>query len=453
MLALVCFAVAFGWSESDAATAFGFTAIANVVVGLVFTLIAKGGDIGLSLRRSIVLLVLFWVLLPIMAAIPTMELDGSTGWVRAYVDASSQVTTTGAIMVDREDWPRSFFLWQAGLQWLGGYASIVLALLVLAPLNMTAPGVHRSPFLTIEKGNIAARIGPISRSMLLIYTGASLLLLLSMLASGTPRFEAVLLTMGSISTGGFVPVGQDYYTSASMFGSWFGTFGMLFGALGFAMHWDVVQRRTHYWNDLESRGLLVILVLTAILFVTLGQPFANAVQNAISLISTAAIPMGEQGFSGIPKPVLMALVLVGGAAVSTAGGVKIIRFLILFRQTAVDLSKLSHPSSTRPIHFRQMTIGPHELVGLWAYVLGYAMIIAFLVIFLGLANIDFGHASQIAIAAISNAGPSYIGPSGVPGDLSSISDPFLIGIALAMSLGRIEILAAVAILSPEFWRE
>jgi trk system potassium uptake protein TrkH len=307
--------------------------------------------------------------------------------------------------------------------------------------------------LTIEKGNVASRIGVISKIMLVLYGGASLAVFAGFSLVEVDLYTAVLLTMGSISTGGFVPSSTSFSAAAGPIGTWVGIAGMIFGCMGFALHWDVLKRRASYLKDVETTGLFALFIGAGFLFLTLGHPIAQSFQNAISLISTTAIPIGETGFREIPTPIVMALVLIGGAAISTAGGVKIIRFLILFRQTGTDLALLSHPSSSQSIRFGQMVIEPFEMVGLWAYVLGYAAVISFLVIFLGAGGFEFAEASGIAIAAISNAGPSYIPASGLAGDFTALSNPMVLGLSFAMILGRIEILAAVAILSPEFWRE
>jgi len=433
--------------------AFGFSAFVSCSIGLIFAIISRGGAIHLSTRRSIILLVVFWLTIPMLAAIPMLEIDGAQGWVRAYVGAISHFSTTGAMIADPALLPRSFLFWQAGLQWAGGYSSIVMALLILAPLNMTAPGVHRSPFLTIEHGNLAGRIGLIAWSMLVIYGGASLVVLLFLVASGLDVFDAFLVTMGTISTGGFVAESGYFPEGFGSLGSWVGSIAMLFGAISFAVHWDVVQRRTSYLKDRETIGYLFVILAAGLLVWALGKPLMPAIQSAISLLTTTAVPMDISGFSVLPEPLVMALILVGGAAVSTVGGVKIIRLMILFRQSKVELSRLSHPSSTGSVQFRQMTIGPQEMVGLWVYILGYAVVIAFVAILLGLDGIEFGEASQLAILSISNAGPAYIPENGIAGDFSALSDPVLLTLGLVMALGRIEILAAVAILSPEFWRE
>ncbi|MBL4616449.1 MAG: TrkH family potassium uptake protein [Robiginitomaculum sp.] len=452
-LSLISVGIAIGFSEPAAVMAFSFCGFVSGSIGVIFSLIVRGAEIQLSSRRSIILLISFWLFMPLLAMIPIMEVNASEGWVRAYIDTISHFTTTGARISQISQLPVSFGFWHAGLQWLGGYASIIMALLVLAPLNMTAPGVHRSPFLTIEKGNVAGRIKLICWSMLLVYGGLSLIILITMLVSGVDIYDAILVTMGSVSTGGYTSYGMDYQTVTGSIGSWVGLVGMMFGAMGFALHWDVIQFRASYHNDRETVGFLFLIIAAGMLFWALGQPFLSALKNSISLLTTAAVPMTKEGFSAIPTPVILALVLIGGAAVSTAGGVKIIRFIILFKQTSMDLSKLSHPSSTNSIKFKQVLITPQELVGLWAYVLGYAAVIALVVIALGFNGIEFADASSLTIISISNAGPAYISPDGLAGDFSTLSDYSLLLLGLVMVLGRVEILAAVAILSPEFWKQ
>jgi trk system potassium uptake protein TrkH len=287
--------------------------------------------------------------------------------------------------------------------------------------------------------------------MLIVYGGVSLVILVAMVISGTDVYDAILLTMGSVSTGGYTPSGMDYKTVTVGIGSWIALAGMIFGAMGFALHWDVLQLRASYHKDRETIGFLFLIIAAGMLFWALGQPLLSAVKNSISLLTTTAVPMTKEGF--LPVPVILALVLIGGAAVSTAGGVKIIRFIILFKQTSVDLSKLSHPSSANSIKFKQVIITPQELIGLWAYVLGYAAVIALVVIALGFNGVEFADASSLTIVSISNAGPAYTSSDGLTGSFSTLSDFSLFLLGLVMVLGRVEILAAVAILSPEFWKQ
>lgn len=430
------------------------TFLVSFVISITLWISARGGDIHLTLRRSILLLSLVWLALPLLAALPAMELAPGTSILRAWSDAISQFTTTGSIIVPLKDAPQSFWVWQTGLQWLGGFVTIVSAVLILAPLNLTAPGVHQSPLLTIEEGNVAGSLQHILLTMLLVYGGFSLALILALFLSGVTATDSLIVGFSSIATGGFLPHGDYPGTALNSGQVWIAAAGTLVGATSFALHWDVIRARASYLKDPETIGVGLLILAAALLFVlTTGQAPGRALLAAISLVTTSSLPNTTGLFDHVPHVIAMALILTGGAAISTAGGVKLIRFIMLFNQMGSDLFKLSHPSSVRPVLFRGVPVQSEAMVGLWVYVLGYAALIAFVISALGAGGVTFDKSTEIAVGAISNAGLFFTGANGNHGDLSDLSDGTLAVLALAMAFGRMEILAVLTLFSPDFWRE
>ncbi len=404
-------------------------------------------------RRAIGFMFSAWLLSPVLAAIPFVMVAPQAGFLRSYAEAMAQLTTTGGQVIALEGAHMSIVFWRAALQWMGGYASIVLALSVLAPLNLTGPGVHRSALLTTEKDGLSTRIGPLATKIALLYFFISVLFFLAFLAVGAAPFTAVIGTMGSISTGGAMPEGTVLGDIAGMKGAVIGAAAMLIGATSFALHWDALHRRASYLRDLETRGLLVMVLIGALLAWFTGTHFSAAILDSISLVTTTATPMLSGQGATFPLIVSMAIVLVGGAALSTAGGVKIIRFILLFRRSTNELFILSHPGAVQPVKFRGVTIKSEAFTGLWVYVLGYAGALGLVMVFLAAWGSDFTQAANAAVAVISNAGPSFVYGVDKAGDFSSFPVPSLMALSAAMALGRFEILAALAVFSPEFWGE
>lgn len=454
LLATLCLGLSAYWDEPDAYAAFLVTFLATGAFASVFWMVSRGGEIHLTLRRSILLLALIWFAVPLLGALPAYELVPGTSLIRAWCDAVSQFTTTASIIVPLEHAPRAFWVWQAGMQWLGGFITVVSAVLILGPLNLTAPGVHQSPLLTIEEGNVAGSLRQILLTMLLVYGGFSLAIVLFLFLTGVSATDALIVGFTSIATGGFLPHGDYPGTVLHGWQIWIAAAGMLIGATGFALHWDAIRLRASYFKDPETIGIGILIIVVAGVFVLAsGKSPDNAILAAISLVSTSSMPLTNGIFDHIPHVVAMALVLTGGAAISTAGGVKLIRFIMLFNQMGSDLFKLSHPSSVRPVLFRGVPVEPSSLVGLWVYVLGYAALIAFVISALGAGGVTFDKATEIAVGVISNAGLFFTGTNGNHGDLSNLPDGTLTILAAAMAFGRMEILAVLTILSPDFWRE
>jgi trk system potassium uptake protein TrkH len=168
--------------------------------------------------------------------------------------------------------------------------------------------------------------------------------------------------------------------------------------------------------------------------------------------ATAVWDTGVLGAGAVALPIAVAFALIGGSPVSTAGGVKFLRFFLLSRQALVELQRLAHPSSVAEVRYRGRTLPRSALIGLLVYVLGYAGVIAGLMLALGAVGASFRAAAAGAVAAVSNAGPLIT----LLGDETAThlrSEPVaLTALGAGMVLGRVEVLAAFAMLTPAFWR-
>ncbi len=447
-----------GWGlatkQGDDLAAHGFTLTVIICAALAVTLILgdrhvkhEGG-----IKSALLLMLVVWLGTPSLAAIPLMMATPGTYYALAYADAMAQLTTTGGQMIHIAADRAAMLYWRGALQWLGGYLSILLALAVLAPLYLTGPGVYRSSLLTVEKEGLVTRIKTLSVIVAITYGIASAGVMVWLLLSGASFFEAIIAMFGAVSTGGILPNVASFDAIAGRAGAWGGAMGMLVGATSFALHWELRRGKFEYFRDPETLGVLVMVGLSALALFVLGAGVGPAVLNGISLATTSAAPMTEGGTSLLPITVSMSIVLVGGAALSTAGGVKVIRFLLLFRRTSGELFKLSHPSAVMPSRFRGQIIPDSSYTNLWVYVLGYAGALGVLIVLTAAFGSDFEEASNAAIAAISNAGPAFLaGPAG-PGDFTHLPGAARMALIAGMALGRFEILAVLAILSPEFWR-
>lgn len=441
--------------QGETASVMGFSLTAILCVSFAILLFMGERSVRRPARIQSALMLMFavWLGIPALGAVPFIMAQAQTPFLTAYADAMAQLTTTGGQFLDIPAQNQAIMFWRGSLQWLGGYLSIVLALTVLAPLNLTGPGVYRSPLLTVRKDDLTSRIASLSMIVLTTYGVASAFVLVWLLLADASLFNAVIGMFGAVSTGGILPNLTSYDAIAGPIGAYGGAIGMLVGATSFAMHWELHRGRTGHATDPETLGVLFMAALAALALFMLGTPFSPAILNGISLATTYAAPMTEGGMQALPLPVIMAFVLVGGAALSTAGGVKVIRLLLLFRYTSADLFKLTHPSAIIPTRFRGQTVEVGALVNLWVYVLGYAGALGFLIIAIAAFGSSFEQSSNAAIAALSNAGPAYLAGTSNAGDFSQLSQPAMFVLSAGMALGRFEILAVLALLSPEFWRE
>lgn len=430
-------ALAVALGEADAARGLGLTSVVGVFLGAVIVAATRGVDTPASAPAALRLALLGWLTCPILAAPSLAPAAGDlTGGI---FEAFSALTTTGATVVVPETAPRSLVLWRSVLQWLGGFASLVLAVTVFAALDRRGAGIRRSTLLTVEDNNLFTNFGRASRrlgGLYAVYTLAGAVLLMG---AGASLFDALNLSMSGISTGGMTPRSEPL----SQWLGWPGTLVLalicLVGAWNFALQYEAITRRRLSRSASDLKAMLAICLIAGVVTGVVAGGWAGplATIEAVFAITTSGFQVGQGGVV-LPPTALILLGLIGGAAVSTSGGIKMPRVILLTRRAAEELSLLAHPSAAAYTRFAGRKASDEALVSVWVYAMAFPCVLGLAGVALGATGLDFETAWKVAGASLANAGPL----AGV--DYSQI--PWLAQmIACAvMVLGRLEVLAAAA---------
>ena len=386
---------AFVMTDITQAAQFAAIAAATGVVGIILIATTYNTPARETNADALLFLLLFWMIVPVIAAIPYLVLGASESVISAYFEAVSAFTTTGASTLNADDLPRSLLLWRALLQGFGGVCVATFAVVILAALNLSGTGVHRSLLFTLKKGELFERLIGIGRVIAGIYIFLAAVCFIAMDITGTPTFEALTLSLSAMSTGGLTPrsgplaayVGPVSATILGIF--------CLLAAMNIAIIWDVLRLRrlrnfVTLLKNYEHRGLFVIttlLLLFGILYVGAGHAFTVIIES-VYFVSTAGFDYNVIGLEMLPPVILIAVALIGGSALSTAGGVKIIRILLLFRHLGTDMSRLTHPSRVVPVSFKGQHIPDRAFLSIWMYFFGYTLFFAFGILMLGRSGVS-----------------------------------------------------------------
>ncbi|MEM7730875.1 MAG: potassium transporter TrkG, partial [Pseudomonadota bacterium] len=156
----------------------------------------------------------------------------------------------------------------------------------------------------------------------------------------------------------------------------------------------------------------------------------------------------------VPAPILIATALIGGSALSTAGGIKIIRLLLLFRHLGTDVARLSHPSRVKPIEFRGRAVKDDAFLSIWMYFFGYSLCFAIGALFLAASGLNLEDALAVSAATLANIGPLLdltLPSSGLRyAEFTGLQMTLAAGLML---IGRVEVLVALSLLVPSTWRQ
>lgn len=409
---------------------------------------------------ALLFLLLFWGIMPGIMALPYIALQAVPDFSSAYFEAVSAFTTTGASAINPDEVPQALLLWRSLIQWFGGVSVATFAVVILAALNLSGTGVHRSMLFTLDKEELLSRLKSIGRVIASVYAVLAGICFLALIVSGTDIFIALCLSLSGVSTGGLTPQSGGLSNYVGRVGVFFLAIFTLMGAMNVSILWDFLRfRRWRNFFDIfrnfESRGLFVLigsLLLAGLIMVGPAQAYTLFIES-IFFVSTAGFDYEVIGLEMVPSVLLISVALVGGSALSTAGGVKIIRLLLLFRHLSTDLGRLTHPSRLIPVTFKGRQIPDRAFLSVWMYFFGYTLFYGLSILALGATGLSFEDAVVTGAASLSNMGPllaATLPESGISyADFNNLQKMIS---AAFMLIGRVEVLAVLILFIPSFWQ-
>jgi trk system potassium uptake protein TrkH len=435
--------------------------VSTGLFGLVLVMLSSGFETRESKAEALLFLILFWLLMPAVLSLPFRYMGPSPDFLAAYFESVSAFTTTGASRLNPDELSPVLLFWRSLVQWMGGVSVATFAIVILAAVNQTGTGVHKSILYTVTRGELFTRLTGIGRLVAGIYLFLGLVGFVLMTFGGAPVFDALCLALSGVSTGGLTPRAGPLQLYIPPFAATVLGILCVLGAMNIAVIWDFLRLRKAQsalnivWN-VEHRTLTAIilfLVLVGIWFSGLGSLW-HLILDSVFFVSSAGFQYQVISLDLIPPVILITFAMAGGSALSTAGGVKLIRMLLLFRHLGTELSRLSHPSRVIPVKFRGQIIPDAAFLSIWMYFFAYTLAFGVGIAAFGVVGLPLDDAIASAAASLSNVGPLLaltLPESGLTYAQFS-NGQMSVGIAL-MLLGRIEVLAALALLLPNFWKQ
>lgn len=404
-----------------------------------------------------------WVVLPLFAAMP-FAMHSQMGYVAGLFEAVSGFTTTGATVYrSLVGAGPSIIFWRAELQWLGGLATLVTFVTILAPAGVGGLSSRGLAALGGFSESGPERVVRGLRRLVSIYALLTAACGILLLLAGIPTMVAICLALSTVSTGGFMPVDGNLSVFHSPFAEAVIAVFMIIGATSMVFHrsllegrWSVLRDHRETWWVLGT--MAVIGVIYGWNFHTGENPLAalgEGLFNSISLISTTGYGTGKGSLSAIPDTLILFLAIGGASALSTAGGLKYYRIGAMTVQSMHELRRLLFPHSVRATRFGSQPYDLNLMKAIWANLVIAVIIIMTAALLLSIVLPSFDAAMVAAVSAFSNIGPLYsqewlIGPNwpayadfGVFGQLTMV---------VTMILGRIEVIVLFASLYAAYWR-
>ncbi|MBI1239801.1 MAG: potassium transporter TrkH [Alphaproteobacteria bacterium] len=450
--------------------AFIWSAFATAFIGGGMAVANRSPRLDFEPRQAFALTVLSWVAAAAFGSLPFLLIDPWTNEIpplslsHAFFESMSGLTTTGSTILVRLDRaPHTLLLWRALLQGMGGIGIIVIAIAVLPFLRVGGMQLFKTES-SDRSEKVMPRPGQIAAATAQVYFLLTVLCAIAYLLAGMSPFDAVAHALPTISTGGF----STYDASFAQFEErplihWLGTLFMLLGAMPFVLFVRVANGRVmELVNDTQVRGFVFVVAVATIavaawLVFRFELPITTALRlaafNLVSVLTTTGFAAGDYTtWGGFPVGVVLLLTFLGGCSGSTAGGIKIFRLQIIFVAALEQVNRLVHRHAVRPRQFNDRRLSDEVIASVLVFFAIYLTTVIAFTLVLSACDLDVLTAFTGAATAVGNVGPglgTIIGPSG---NFSTLPEPAIWALSLAMLMGRLELLTVFVLLIPSFWR-
>ncbi|WP_196139830.1 TrkH family potassium uptake protein [Aliikangiella sp. G2MR2-5] len=436
----------------------------SLITGLMLFVPRKSLRGELRIRDGFLIVVLFWTVLSLFGAIPLYASDiKGFSFADAVFESFSGLTTTGATVIQGLDHlSHSVLFYRQQLQWLGGMGIIVLAVAILPMLGVGGMQLYRAETPgPVKDSKLTPRIAGTAKALWYIYLGLTVACTLAYWWAGMSLFDAVSHSFSTVAIGGFsthdASIGWFDNAQIEIICIVF----MFISGINFSLHFAAVRGLTihPYSRDPEFRlyfSVLMFVTLLATLILVVhehygfSQAFRDAAFHAVSIATTTGF--ATQNFSEWPLflPVLLLFAsFIGGCAGSTGGGMKVIRFLLLFKQGAREIKKLIHPSAIFKIRVGGNSLSENIIEAVWGFFATYVALFFIFMLILMADGLDQVTAFSAVAACMNNLGP---GLGEVAQNYSSLSDLSKWILSIAMLFGRLEIFTLMVLFTRDFWR-
>ena len=462
---LMLTAVPFGiYHEESSWKGILVASLVNSIIGFILYYNTKDNE-NKELKRidGYLIVILSWIAMSLFGMLPYIFTDQISNVPDAFFETVSGYTTTGASILNNiEILDHGILYWRSLTQWIGGMGIIVLAVAILPFLGIGGMQlfVAEAPGVSVDK--LQPRIKETAMRLWQIYISFTVVLFFILWAEGMNSFEAVNHAMTTFATGGFSTKNASIGYFESPLIQYTIILFMFISATNFTLTYFAIKLdfKKVFQNEEFRIYSSFILILTAIVFITLylidssyaEETFRSALFSVVSIITTTGFTTVDfTGWTEFITILFFILMFFGASAGSTSGGIKIVRHVVLLKNSYIELKKQLHQQGVFILRFNNSKVPQSVVTNILAFMMLYVVIFSIGSVIMTLMGVDFITAIGSVAATLGNIGPG-IGDVGPASNFSSIPDVGKYFLSLLMLIGRLELLTFLLILTPAFWK-
>lgn len=463
---------------------FGITAVLAVGLGGISWKALGGLPADLGIREGFAIVALSWFVLSLVGSLPLVFGSVVATFADAFFETMSGFTTTGATILgggsnpNIEDVPKSFLFWRSLTHWLGGMGIIVLTIAILPILGVGGMQLFKAEAPGPSTDKLTPRIRETARRLWLIYVGITSFQVL-LLLPGMSLFDSVNHAFATMATGGFSTRNGSVGDYRSAYVDWVITVFMFLAGTNFALHYRMLRGKAlTVVRDTEWRVYAgIIVVATGLTLLGIWQPsvellpfaaresatfegypdFTDALRHAAFQVVAIATTTGfgtadYEVWPPLGIGVVFLLFFCGGMAGSTAGGVKIIRHVLMFKNSFREIRQLIHPAAIIQVRLNGEVVSQDVLKNVLSFIVLYIGGIGVGTAAMSLVGLDLLSAFGASMSSIGNIGPAFgtLGPTDNYAAIPAIGKWVL---SFLMMAGRLELFTVIILFVPAFWKQ
>lgn len=450
------------YDDGDLVSVLISTAI-TLATGLLLTQLFKSKDSTLGKREGYLIVTGSWLVFSLFGSLPFILGGAIPSYTDAFFETISGFTTTGAsILTDIESLPHGLLYWRSMTQWLGGMGIIVLSLAILPVLRIGSMQLFSAEVPGLKTDKLHPKIRETAKRLWAIYLGFTLLETLLLKLGGMSFFDAINHSFTTMATGGYSTKNASIAAFDSAYIDYVITIFMVIAGTNFSLAYFGLHGRFRkiFTNDeflfYISLLLVFIAIVTAVLHFTAGHETKESLRLAafqvVSIVTTTGYATADFSAWG-PFLVLVIFILMftGGSAGSTGGGIKMVRLLLLAKNSRQELRRLIHPNAVIPVRLNHKAVSQNTMYNVLAFIVFYFFITGLSSIIISSMGYDLSSSFSAVAASLGNIGPGLgdVGPTMNYAHFPVFGKWFL---SFLMLLGRLELFTVLVLFTRWFYK-
>lgn len=454
--------LAFAFGESVMIAAFLLPICGTVALAIVTAVFTKSIRVQFNAADGALLVFLAWVFTCVLGAVPFQLSGFFDTFTDCVFESVSGFTTTGAtVLNDVESLPRSLLFWRSMTQWLGGMGIVVLTVALLPLLGISGVQLLKAETPGPESDRVTPKITETAKILWFFYVALTVLQTILLMLGGIGWFDAVTHAFSTMGTGGFSTRNASVAAFQSPWMEWICTIFMILAGFNFTLYFRLLKGKYQDFLHNSEAKVYIGIILTAIIIVTLSifpkeASFTDALRrgsfHVASILTTTGFAAADHTmWMPSAQAVLFFLMFIGGCSGSTAGGVKVIRHVILFKQSGNELNRMLYKRGVFSIQLNKKPAHKNLVYGVAGFMFFYLILVFFTALMTSLSGEDIFSSLNAALITVGNIGLG-LGRTGPDFNFHRFPSYLKWIFSFAMIAGRLELWTVFVVFSREFWR-